>query len=253
MVSKQKMEQVKYVYKLDGQSYRISVSYFLRKDMGQLEKLLVSYSDDKGLLFPIYIRVLFLQQNVKIRSRLQVRLREGEFESYMKRPEILRFIDNEALTIFRSVEKLKPHEKVNFSIFQWSDYYAYRNKSIFSCIEKVISQQFKDEFTARYEIESSEMAFVLFIDSFSGISLLSKIENKLASEYILKFKPLFDMKKYEDAICEDALFCLWDWDSGVYKSEMTRVHGDQAEGLLLLVEELLYKWKKDNFYSILHN
>ena len=240
-------------YKKHKQGYTVSANYYLRKDKSFIEKSFAHEEAQENPEFPIYIRVSFLQQTATLRSRLNLKLKEVEFNAFVKQPDVKKFIEYEIASIRRSVEEFCPDKKNSFLISQWTDFYKESTWAIKEVIEKWLAKQLRHQLENDYIASSgitinidAETKFALSImsGSFLTMQILARIGTPSAVKFVNHYAPLFQIELFEGTLGQIAPFTIWDWKMGHYKSYLYDLHGNTVDPYLILLDEILPDYKE---------
>ena len=241
-------------YKKHKQGYTVSVTHHLRKDRNFLEKLISKEDYRNGTPYlPIYIRVAFLQQTVVIRSRLQEKLSEGEFDSYISRQDVAQIIEYETAAIRHSIEEFGPDKRVGFTISQWTSFYNSWNESIKEVIEAQIGERIMAEIKSHPAVATQDISLNIDIllgaalCSFETIKLMANLGFKIAQTYVKRYQILFDMDNFEGINRDVGYFTIWDWKLNFYQKYIRTLHHPSTENYLQVLDQLLSSYKPDSY------
>ena len=240
-------------YKKHKEGYTISVTYYLRKENAVYLVPGIPNSTKHEPLY-LYMRVAFLGQNVKIRSRLRATLTEDNFNDYMERPDVKAFVEVETAAIKHSVHELNPVQIADFRISQWSAYYYSWDISLFDCIQVVVSDRLKHTLQSNFDLSEQEKA--LHITTSGGLQSLKFLATLTIHPAVVLYsqlQPLHDILNVDDTLFgtewSGPKYSFWDWKSGLYSNHIRNIHGDKSEVFLSLLGELLSTYANKKAYE----
>lgn len=242
------MDTTKRKYQKHKKGYSISINYYLRKDRDTWSFLKKNESHDGIVKYPLYIRVAFLGQTVKLRSRLDVQLADDEFETYIATPNVAEFIKVESASIQYSIEELQPDTIENFRNSQWSTFYNDGCTSIVDCIEDVAIDKFRKLLQKKFDLhEADTVPFLQITNGLSAIELLSRIGVKPAVTIIQQFDPLIkalsSLNKLRLPHSKGSEYVLWDWKTGYLQDIMATHFSHEASALIKSLESVLIDYE----------
>lgn len=242
------METPKRKYtKKDG--YTISVVYFLRKEKESDFETITNLAfrhlvGDSAPVevpgYPIYVRVTFLGKTVSLRSRLTVKVPAEEYDSYMNLEETIRFIKVERATIIATVKLFNSEVNHDFKISEWSSFYNGLNISLFSCIQKFLSEELK-KILHNYPATSLYPDCIrVLTGGLQALPFLSSLDFKPANQLLEQYSTLFrmlsiDKSNYLDVTFTQPYYSVWDWKIGSLQSILSEENNPflpEAEPLL---------------------
>ena len=244
------MEAQKRKYKKHKQGFKITIGYYLRKENSNINKLLKLEQPVSSKHFPLYIKVFFLGNSVKLRSRLELSLTENEFEAIATNPKIQEFMEREQNSIERSIELLKPDTIDNFSISQWTNYYSNGCQSIYECISIVIMQKLRDKLLNKYNVSNHPKPLRIGTQTLDQLMFLAALNIPQAQELCNQYSPLFKLPelnqilKSEFDLKHDLSF--WDWKLGYFQMYFSKLKIDSTTSLLPLINTLLAEFEANH-------
>ncbi|MFD2937066.1 hypothetical protein [Spirosoma flavum] len=233
-------------YNKSKEGYTVSVTYFLRKEADFLEKFMDNDDSESDTpKFPLYIRVAFLQQNVKIRSRLMVKLTDNNFDDYMALPFVEEFVHSEIAAIKYSVQEFNPDQKQNFRISEWSNFYKNGNDDLSVSVEDILTDRLIESMKNTVDILGHERALLAIASGgLSLIWILASMGLKPALSLYNEFRPIFDIITPEDSAYRGQFshkpeYTSWDWKVGTYQAMIEKKYRSKSKPLLSLLENIL--------------
>ncbi|XWW46661.1 hypothetical protein JYG30_04145 [Fibrella sp. USSR17] len=234
------MDQLKRKYQKHKTEYKISVTYFLRKDRGRDGELRFVGGQLKPAetVYPIYIRVGYKQQNVKIRSRLCKFLPNDDLDGYLSQTLIKEFVDHESESICLLIKEYE-ETVLEFSINQWASYYSGENETLEDLLFEAMFKLFSKELEANYKREDIFTITNQLKSDYRSIKAFAAAGMPEAIKIYNSFEVLFSERWLQPTSSYISNITAWDLHTGYYQKVMRRQSSEHVEQYLAVLRALL--------------
>lgn len=228
------MDTPKRKYKKHKEGYTISVDYFLKKDKSFLEAMFEGGGKDPSK-FPLYVRVTFLGQNVKIKSRIKALISESDYIDFSKYSDIQRLMRIESDSIRQSIKSLNPDRVENFLISTWAQHYKKWDKTINECIGHSMGRRLENGLKVEFSLPDDEATEFLLLSSRiypGGINYYTYLNSKTALQLQNEMKCLDEIPLKATILYKSDevsfQYSYWDWQLELYRETVKQSTNEQS-------------------------
>lgn len=228
------MDTPKRKYKKHKEGYTISVDYFLKKDKSFLEAVFEGGGKDSSK-FPLYVRVTFLGQNVKIRSRIKASISEVDYTDFCKSSDIQSLMRTEADSIRQSIKSLNPDRIENFLISTWAQHYKKWDKTINECIGHSMGRRLENGLRVEFSLPNDQATNYLLLSSRvypDSIHYYAYLNSKTALQLQNDMKCLGEIPLKTTILYKSDevsfQYSYWDWQLELYRETVKQSTNEQS-------------------------
>ncbi|GAB4026405.1 hypothetical protein [Spirosoma gilvum] len=213
------METTPRKYQKHKTEVKITVKHFVNTE---LKPEIDTFSGK--LIYPLYVRVRVNRQLTKFKSQLNHSISVDYLDEFLSTEPFKAYADNERLIIEQTIKEMKPEQKANFKLKNWSALYKGGLQPISEIISDFIIRGIIALLRETYHWTESELKPLYAITIPEIFTLLYKVNIPDAKAIEEKYSILLKTGDYERKIQGNAAyeFSLLDGQYGFFQSQLLK-------------------------------